>query len=117
MDTAAWGAELATALAESEEPLVEVLVDMEEEGIRLDPAVLLDYGRELDRELASLERQIGAVCRRIAVKIAEGELSQAETDMLLPYLCKAERACCDWHRADMPAVLRDMMGREAYLGL
>jgi predicted O-linked N-acetylglucosamine transferase (SPINDLY family) len=49
--------------------------------------------------------------------LEEGELSQHETDMLLPYLCKAERACCDWHRVDMPAVLREMMQHEAYLGL
>ncbi|MFA5913209.1 MAG: endopeptidase La [Burkholderiales bacterium] len=38
-------------------------------------AVVRDYTREAG--VRSLERQIGAVCRRIAVKIAEGELSQA----------------------------------------
>jgi len=47
------------ALAECEEPLVEVLIDMEHEGIRLDPVALREYGRELDGELRDLERQIG----------------------------------------------------------
>jgi len=48
------------ALEACEEPLVEVLVDMEADGIRLDPAILVDYGRELTRELRELERKIGA---------------------------------------------------------
>lgn len=66
--------------------------------------------------LGELDRvsEVIACARKV---IEEGELSQSETDMLLPYLCKAERACCDWGRADMPAALRDMMGRQAYLGL
>lgn len=55
------------------------------------------------------------VCARKVLE--EGELSQHETDMLLPYLCKAERACCDWGRLDMPAALCDMMRREAFWGL
>jgi len=38
-------------------------------------AIIRDYTREAG--VRSLERQIGAVCRRIAVKIAEGELSKA----------------------------------------
>ena len=41
-------------------------------------AIIRDYTREAG--VRSLERQIGAVCRRIAVKIAEGELSQARID-------------------------------------
>jgi len=41
-------------------------------------AIVRDYTREAG--VRSLERQIGAVCRRIAVKIAEGELSQARID-------------------------------------
>jgi len=38
-------------------------------------AIIRDYTREAG--VRSLERQIGSVCRRIAVKIAEGELSKA----------------------------------------
>ena len=41
-------------------------------------AIVRDYTREAG--VRSLERQIGAVCRRIAVKIAEGELSKARID-------------------------------------
>jgi len=48
------------ALEECEEPLVEVLADMEEEGIRIAPVVLHDYSLELDRELRALEVKIGA---------------------------------------------------------
>ncbi|MFO7536003.1 MAG: DNA polymerase I [Kiritimatiellia bacterium] len=46
------------ALEECEEPLVEVLIDMENAGVRIDPEVLLDYGRALGRELADLEAKI-----------------------------------------------------------
>jgi ATP-dependent Lon protease len=41
-------------------------------------AIIRDYTREAG--VRSLERQIGAVCRRIAVKIADGELSKARID-------------------------------------
>jgi ATP-dependent Lon protease len=41
-------------------------------------AIIGDYTREAG--VRSLERQIGAVCRRIAVKIAEGELSRAKIE-------------------------------------
>lgn len=66
--------------------------------------------------LAELDRldEVIACARKV---LEEGELSQGETDMLLPYLCKAERGCCDWHRADLSVALRGMMQREAYLGL
>jgi len=47
------------ALEECEEPLVEVLADMEEEGIRIAPVVLHEYSRELEQELKKLEEQIG----------------------------------------------------------
>ncbi len=46
------------ALAECEEPLVEVLLDMETEGVRIDAEVLRQYGRELERELLGLEIRI-----------------------------------------------------------
>jgi DNA polymerase-1 len=46
------------ALEECEEPLVGVLVEMEEEGVRVDPEKLHDYGRELGRELLDLETRI-----------------------------------------------------------
>ena len=41
-------------------------------------AVISDYTREAG--VRSLERQIGALCRRVAVKIADGEASQARID-------------------------------------
>ncbi len=40
--------------------------------------IIADYTREAG--VRSLERQIGAVCRRIAVRIAEGEISQAKIE-------------------------------------
>ena len=46
------------ALAECEEPLIPVLLDMETEGVRVDAEVLRKYGRELDRELLDLEIKI-----------------------------------------------------------
>ena len=49
---------LKKALEESEEPLGEVLNDMEAEGVRIDPAVLHAFGDELDAELRDLERAI-----------------------------------------------------------
>ena len=56
-DVVAAGAQ--RALHACEEPLVEVLADMEEEGIRIAPAVLHDYSLELARELRTLEQKIG----------------------------------------------------------
>ncbi len=47
------------ALTECEEPLVAVLADMEEEGIRIAPAVLHEYSSVLARELRELEAKIG----------------------------------------------------------
>jgi ATP-dependent Lon protease len=41
-------------------------------------AIIRDYTREAG--VRSLERQVGAVCRRIAVRIADGELSNARID-------------------------------------
>ncbi len=46
------------ALDACEEPLIEVLIDMEAEGVRIDPGALRDFGRELERELGELESQI-----------------------------------------------------------
>jgi len=46
------------ALAECEEPLIEVLLDMETEGVRINEEALRAYGRELDRELLDLEIKI-----------------------------------------------------------
>lgn len=51
-----------------------------------------------------------AVCARKVLD--EGELSQAEADLLLPHLCAAERACCDWRRADLSTALREVMQRQ-----
>ena len=46
------------ALAECEEPLIEVLLDMETEGVRVNESALRAYGRELDRELLDFEIKI-----------------------------------------------------------
>jgi DNA polymerase-1 len=46
------------ALAECEEPLIEVLLDLETEGVRINEDELRVYGRELDRELLDLEIKI-----------------------------------------------------------
>ena len=51
---------LKKALEESEEPLGEVLNDMEAEGVRIDPAALRAFGDELDAELRDLEKAIYA---------------------------------------------------------
>jgi DNA polymerase-1 len=46
------------ALTTCEEPLIEVLLDMESEGVRVNADELRAYGRELDRELLDLEIKI-----------------------------------------------------------
>ncbi|MHB8666308.1 MAG: endopeptidase La [Burkholderiales bacterium] len=67
-------------------------------------AIIRDYTREAG--VRSLERQIGAVCRRIAVRIADGELSTARiaegdlADILGPAKFENEVAL----RAGMPGV-------------
>ena len=48
--------------------------------------------------------------------IDEAGLSQREADTLLPHLCAAERASCDWRRTDMPAALREIMQRRVDQG-
>ncbi len=51
------------ALLRSEIPLVQVLIDMEAEGVRVDPRVLDVCRAELDREVADLERRIQEVAK------------------------------------------------------
>ncbi len=46
------------SLADVEEPLVRVLIDMEREGVRLDTDALKEYGRELDRDILALMQEI-----------------------------------------------------------
>ncbi len=58
-----------------ENGLAPAQLDISDAALR---AIIRDYTREAG--VRSLERQIGAVCRRIAVKIAEGEMSQAKID-------------------------------------
>ena len=48
----------AKALAEVEEPLVKVLIEMERTGVRIDVDALKEYGRELDREILALTQRI-----------------------------------------------------------
>ena len=49
---------LPNALADVEEPLVKILIDMEREGVRIDVEALKAYGRELDREILGITQQI-----------------------------------------------------------
>lgn len=46
------------ALSECEEPLLSVLLDIEAEGVRVDPDVLYTYSRELEQDLFQLDQQI-----------------------------------------------------------
>lgn len=46
------------ALETSEEPLVSVLIEMEREGVAIDVPALKTYGLELEREIASLAKEI-----------------------------------------------------------
>ena len=48
------------ALAESEEPLVPILMDMERTGVRIDTAALRAYGIELEKDIVSLTESIRA---------------------------------------------------------
>ena len=47
-----------TALADVEEPLVKILIEMEREGVRIDVDALKEYGRALDREILALLQEI-----------------------------------------------------------
>lgn len=49
---------LPNSLAEVEEPLVKILIDMEREGVRVDVDALKAYGRELDREILEISQKI-----------------------------------------------------------
>ncbi len=49
---------LEDALLKSEEPLVQVLTDMESDGVKLDVEKLRVFGKELEREITSLEIRI-----------------------------------------------------------
>ena len=49
---------LPNALADVEEPLVKILMDMEREGVRIDVEALKAYGRELDREILGITQKI-----------------------------------------------------------
>ena len=47
-----------SSLADVEEPLVKVLLEMEREGVRIDVDALKEYGRELDREILGYTQEI-----------------------------------------------------------
>ena len=49
---------LPNALADVEEPLVKILIDMEREGVKIDVDALKAYGRELDREILGMVQNI-----------------------------------------------------------
>ena len=46
------------ALADVEEPLVKVLIEMERTGVKIDTAALKDFGAQLDREILALVTEI-----------------------------------------------------------
>ncbi|MDA0576596.1 MAG: DNA polymerase I [Verrucomicrobia bacterium] len=50
--------EAERALAECENPLIPVLVDMESEGIRIDSKALAEYSKVLEKDIAALEAEI-----------------------------------------------------------
>jgi DNA polymerase-1 len=50
--------QLTELYTQIEEPLIDVLADMEWEGVRIDSAKLAEYAGELTRELSELERQV-----------------------------------------------------------
>ncbi len=58
------GSGLERLFAETEMPLVEVLADMECEGVRLDPQVLARMSRDLQERLDALTREIHAAAGR-----------------------------------------------------
>jgi len=58
------GSGLERLFAETEMPLVEVLADMECQGVRLDPEVLARMGRDLQDRLEALTREIHAAAGR-----------------------------------------------------
>ncbi len=58
------------ALHACEEPLVTVLADMEEEGIRINTSVLHTYARDLERELLALELRIRELAGGSALNLA-----------------------------------------------
>ena len=47
-----------SSLADVEEPLVKVLLEMEREGVRIDVAALKEYGQQLDREILGFAQEI-----------------------------------------------------------
>ena len=47
-----------SSLADVEEPLVKVLLEMEREGVKIDVEALKEYGRELDREILGYAQEI-----------------------------------------------------------
>lgn len=63
-----------------------------------------DLGRHSDA--ANCARQV----------LEEGEPTQVERDMILPHLCAAERADCDWRCTDAPSLLRATMLRQVDQG-
>ncbi len=58
LDLVAAGPEITRVFHEMEMPLIEVLVDMEAEGLAIDPAVFRDLETDIDRELAALRTQV-----------------------------------------------------------
>jgi predicted O-linked N-acetylglucosamine transferase (SPINDLY family) len=76
----------------------------------------LDFFINVIAALAELKRtgEVIACCAKV---LEDGELSQQEADLLLPFLFKAERAHCDWSRPDLPALVRQTMERGAFGGL
>ena len=56
---------LLKALETSEEPLVEILCDMEREGVRIDPEALKSFGQVLQKEIDGYVAEIREICREV----------------------------------------------------
>lgn len=61
--------ELEKLYRDIEEPMIDVLADMEMAGVRVDTKILSDYGRKLSGELAKLEEEIRVVTGEPALNV------------------------------------------------
>ncbi len=84
-----------------ENGLRESEVSFDDEAIRV---IIRDYTREAG--VRSLERQIGAVCRKIATRVAEGQAGAVSigTDQLIEYLGKPRYFFEAAERTELPGV-------------
>jgi DNA polymerase-1 len=104
------------ALESCEEPLVEVLVEMEEEGVRVAPETLRAFGEELERELAQLERRILEAGGGGFNVNSPKQLGEVLFDRL-KLLPNAARTAASGQYATSEDVLQKLAGRHPIVGL